>query len=191
LEIADNTVVIFTSDQGPVSIRKGKSSRQYTSCLPLRGGKGHIFEGGIRVPLIIKWPQQAQAGRVSETMTISTDLYPTILEMTGLPLDETQHADGISILPSIKGETVPFARDFTWAYPHGHASGQRPSLGIRSGAYKLIYWLENHSVKLFNIETDIGEVHDLSQTHPETAQMLLDKMAGIDPMRVLMTSGKK
>ena len=108
-----------------------------TSVLPLRGAKGWLYEGGIRVPCIVKWPGQGKEGTVSDEPIISNDFYPTILEMAGLPLMESQHADGVSIVPLLKGAPSLEREAIYWHFPHYSNHGMQPPAGaIRAGDFK-------------------------------------------------------
>ena len=144
-----------------------------TSVLPLRGAKGWLYEGGIRVPCIVKWPGQGQEGAVSDEPIISNDFYPTILEMAGLPLMESQHADGVSIAPVLKGAPSLDRAAIYWHFPHYSNHGMQPPAGaIRAGDYKLLEYYENNTVQLFNLKEDIGEQNDLSKSNPAKAKEL-------------------
>ncbi|MBW8040435.1 MAG: sulfatase-like hydrolase/transferase [Planctomycetes bacterium] len=169
LGAADNTVVIFMSDNGGLSTvaREGP-----TSNLPLRAGKGWLYEGGIREPMIIKWPGVVKKGSVCSEPVTSTDFYPTMLEMAGLRLRPKQHVDGVSLIPLLTGKGKLSRAAIYWHYPHYHGSGNRPSGAIRAGDYKLIEWYEDKSVELYNLKTDIGEQHDLADEMPEKADQL-------------------
>ena len=184
LDLEENTIVIFFSDNGGMSAANfGRPDRVIspaqldaaysTSNLPLRGGKGWLYEGGIRVPLIIRWPREGQKGTVCEVPVISTDFYPTLLEMVGLPARPGQHADGISLAGLLKGETK-LARDaIYWHFPHYSNHGlQSPGGAVRAGDYKLLEYFENGSIQLFDLKTDPGEQHDLAQQDPQTADRL-------------------
>jgi arylsulfatase A-like enzyme len=162
-----NTVVIFTSDNGGLSTAEGTP----TSNAPLRGGKGWPYEGGVREPLIVKWPGVTKPGSVCDAPMVSTDYYPTLLEIAGLPLRPAQHLDGVSIVPLLKGEAMP-ERPIYWHYPHYSNQGGGPCGTIRQGDFKLIEWYEDDRAELFNIRDDIGEKHDLSQQSPEKAAEL-------------------
>jgi arylsulfatase A-like enzyme len=169
LGVADNTVVIFMSDNGGLST----VPREGPTCnLPLRAGKGWLYEGGIREPMIIKWPGVVRAGSTCSEPVTSTDFYPTMLEMASLPLKPGQHVDGVSLLPLLKQKGKPKRRAIYWHYPHYHGSGSKPSGAIRAGDYKLIEWYEDNSVELYNLRDDIGEKNDLAAKMPEKAAEL-------------------
>jgi arylsulfatase A-like enzyme len=139
-----------------------------TSNLPLRGGKGWLYEGGIREPMIVRWPQQGERGAVCDVPVISTDFYPSILEMVGLPLQPKQHTDGVSFAPLLKGEKKLAREAIYWHFPHYSNHGmQSPGGAIRAGDYKLLEYYENNTVQLFNLKDDLGEQHDLSKAQPE------------------------
>jgi arylsulfatase A-like enzyme len=166
---ADNTVVIFMSDNGGLST----VPREAPTCnLPLRAGKGWLYEGGIREPMIIKWPGVVKWGSVCSEPVTSTDFYPTMLEMAGLPLIPKQHVDGVSLVPLLKKEGKLNRKAIYWHYPHYHGSGNRPSGAVRAGDYKLIEWYEDNSVELYNLRDDMGERHDLVKEMPEKAAEL-------------------
>ncbi len=166
LGIADNTIVIFMSDNGGFA--------HATSNKPLRGWKGILYEGGIREPMIIKWPGVTKPGSECSDPVISTDFYPTMLEMAGLPLKPRQHVDGISLTPLLKQEKKALDRDaIYWHYPHYNAHPQSvPGGMIRAGDYKLIEFYEDMRVELYNLKEDIGEKNDLSEQMPEKAAEL-------------------
>jgi len=113
-----NTIIIFMSDNGGLSTSRGKGCP--TSNLPLRAGKGWVYEGGIREPMIIKWPGVTKAGSTCDVPVVSTDFYPTMLQMAGLPLNPKQHIDGISLVPLLKGENKLDREALYFHYPHYH-----------------------------------------------------------------------
>ena len=167
LGLEKNTVIIFTSDNGGLSTAEGTP----TSNLPLRGGKGWPYEGGVREPLLVKWPGVTQPGSVSHERIISTDYYPTLLEIAGLPARPRQHEDGISLVATLKGRTLP-ERPLFWHYPHYSNQGGSPNGAVRLGDFKLIEWYEDMRVELYNLKDDIGEQHDLAAARPEKAAAL-------------------
>jgi arylsulfatase A-like enzyme len=171
LKMADNTVVIFTSDNGGLSTSEGSP----TSNLPLRGGKGWLYEGGIREPFIIRWPNHCKAGSVISTPISSPDLMATALEIAQVPAPSTQSADGCSLLPLLQGTPLP-ERALYWHYPHYGNQGGAPAAAIRRKQWKLIEWYEDQRVELYNLEADLGEQNDLSAKHPEIAQQMLQEL---------------
>jgi arylsulfatase A-like enzyme len=169
LGLERDTIVIFMSDNGGLST----VAREGPTCnLPLRAGKGWLYEGGIREPMIIKWPGVVKAGSTCDEAVTSTDFYPTMLEMAGLPLRPKQHVDGVSLAGLLKGTGTLDRGAIYWHYPHYHGSGNRPSGAIRAGDYKLIEWYEDGKVELYNLKDDLGERHDLAATIPQKATEL-------------------
>jgi arylsulfatase A-like enzyme len=168
LGLEENTVVIFTSDNGGLSTAEGMP----TSNFPLRGGKGWNYEGGVREPFIVKWPGVTKGGTTCDGVTIGMDLYPTLLEMAGLPARPQQHVDGVSIVPLLKGEKMA-ERALFWHYPHYSNQGGGPSAAMRRGDWKLMESLEDEHVELYNLRSEVGEKANLASSMPEkTAQML-------------------
>jgi arylsulfatase A-like enzyme len=184
----ENTIIIFTSDNGGMSAANFGNPRRVvhpsqldaaysTSNLPLRGAKGWLYEGGIRVPLIIKWPGHGVAGSICSEPVIGTDYYPTILDMIGVGDLSKQHADGESLCPLLQGATTLDRDAIFWHFPHYSNHGmQSPGGAIRSGKYKLLEYFENGTVQLFDLEADPGEQNDLSEAHPEIVAQLLDRL---------------
>jgi uncharacterized sulfatase len=148
-------------------------SLQYiaSSNQPLRAEKGTIFEGGIRVPFIVKWPGKTKAGTRSDATISSIDLFPTFLQMAGGEQLSSQVVDGKSMVPILVGEQSEMDRAVFWHYPvYHHAT---PASAVRKGDYKLIHFLEKDQVELYNLETDLGERINLSTKLPEkTAELL-------------------
>lgn len=169
--LADNTIVIFTSDNGGVSAGDAKA----TSNLPLRGGKGRQWEGGIREPFYIKWPGVVPAGSACATPVTGADFYPTLLEMAGLPLRPKQHVDGLSLVPLLKGGSLP-ARPLFWHYPHYSNQGGDPSSIIREGDWKLIAYHEDGHDELYNLASDQEEQHDVAAEHPDLVRSMHAKL---------------
>ena len=162
LGLTDDTVVVFTSDNGGLSTSEGHN----TANLPLRGGKGWLYEGGVRVPTIVRFPGVTKAGSVCDVPVTSTDFYPTFLDIAGLPAKPKQHADGVSIVAALKGGKLA-RKAIYWHYPHYGNQGGRPGSSVRAGDYKLIEFFEDDSVELYNLRDDIGEKKDLSASMPE------------------------
>ncbi len=190
LKLDDNTIVIFFSDNGGMSaanfgnpkkiIGKCALNKAYsTSNLPLRGGKGWLYEGGIREPLIIYSPHGINPGTVSDVPVIGTDFYATILDMVGAHPGKpaADGVDGVSLVPLLKGDPAGAdriaKRAIYWHWPHYSNHGaQSPGGAIRYQDYKLIEYYENDTVQLFNLKTDPGEQHDLAQSEPAKAEEL-------------------
>lgn len=179
LNLHQNTIVILFSDNGGMSaanfgnpkrvVAEDKLDRAFsTSNLPLRGAKGWLYEGGIREPLIIHWPQHGQRGTVCDVPVISTDFYPTILEMAGLPSKPQQHVDGVSLVSLVRGGRDLPRQALYWHFPHYSNHGmQSPGGAVRAGRFKLLEYFENNSVQLFDLSRDIGEQTDLAAANPE------------------------
>jgi arylsulfatase A-like enzyme len=160
LKLSDNTLVIFTSDNGGLSTSEGWP----TSNVPLRGGKGWMYEGGIRVPFLVKWPSTFQGGTTISTPVASVDVASTILDATKTSESQTSPAtDGTSLLPLLKGGKLE-ERALCWHYPHYGNQGGAPAAAIRKGDWKLIEWFEEGKIELFNIASDISEANDLSKS---------------------------
>jgi arylsulfatase A len=170
LRIADRTVVFFTSDNGGLSVKEGPNTPA-TSNAPLRAGKGYLYEGGIREPLLVRWPGKVKPGSVCPVPVCSVDFYPTMLEMAGLPNPQT---DGVSLVPLLT-QTGELRRDaLYWHYPHYSNQGGKPGGAIRQGAYKLIEFYEDGKIELYNLQNDIGETTDLAAQLPQKANALRD-----------------
>jgi arylsulfatase A len=188
LDLEENTIVIFFSDNGGMSaanygnpkrvVPEDKLDKAYsTSNLPLRGGKGWLYEGGIREPLIIKWPGTGREGEVCDVPVISVDFLPTIVDMLGLPVPRENSLDGVSIVPLLRGETDIDREAIYWHFPHYSNHGmQSPGGAIRCGDYKLLEYYENNSVQLFNLKEDISEQNDLSESQPEKVRELREML---------------
>jgi arylsulfatase A-like enzyme len=176
LGIDDRTAVVFVSDNGGLSTLMRRGFNQATSNLPLRAGKGWLYEGGIRAPLIIKWPGTLTTGGVIEAPAMSTDLYPTLLEMAGLPPLPEQHRDGISLVETMRRGAPPDRTSLFWHFPHYHGSGNRPGAAIRSGDLKLVEWFEDGAIELYDLATDLSERRDLAGERPADAQRLLEEL---------------
>ncbi len=166
--IADDTLIVFTSDNGGLSSAEGSP----TSNLPLRGGKGWIYEGGIREPTLVRWPGVTRAGAVSDAVITSTDYYPTLLEVAGIEPLPQQHVDGKSFVTALRGKAFDRGPVF-WHYPHYGNQGGRPSAAVRDGRWKLIQWYEDDRLDLYDLDADIGEQTNLVEHQPAVAQRLL------------------
>jgi arylsulfatase A len=178
LDLDDHTLIIFYSDNGGMSAAnfwnperviptKDLDKAYSTSNVPLRGGKGWLYEGGIRVPLIVKWPRQGLQGSVCDVPVTSPDVYPTILEILGVR-GHTDQTDGMSLAPLLKGQPDIDRNAIFWHFPHYSNHGmQSPGGAVRSGEYKLIEYFETGYVQLFNVKHDVGEQCDLSELEPE------------------------
>lgn len=172
LGLADNTIVVFTSDNGGLSTSEGHP----TSNLPLRGGKGWIYEGGIRVPTIVRWPGLTPAGTTNATIASSVDWVPTLLAASGIRPPEGLEIDGTSLLPALQGERMSREPVF-WHYPHYGNQGGFPSGAVREGPWKLIENYEDGSLQLYHLEDDPEERHDLAARFPARATALQTQLA--------------
>jgi arylsulfatase A len=171
LGIADHTVVVFASDNG------GRIPT--TSNLPLRVGKGSCYEGGTRVPLIIDWPGVTKPGTICDTPVITMDLFPTFMEIAGLPDGAKTALDGVSLVP-VLSQAGDLKRDeLFWHYPHYQhyqKGGAIPYSAIRKGDFKLIEFLADKRVELYNLKDDVGEQHDLASQMPDKVEELRKRL---------------
>jgi arylsulfatase A-like enzyme len=171
LKLGQDTLVIFTSDNGGLSTSEGWP----TSNLPLRGGKGWMYEGGIRAPFVVRWPSTVKPERVVSTPVSSPDIYATLLDITKSKAKPSQPIDGQSLLPVFNGKELA-ERSLYWHYPHYGNQGGAPAAAIRRGDYKLIEWFEEDRVELYNVVTDIGEQKDLSKSKLDLVNRLRDDL---------------
>ncbi len=170
--IAGNTVVIFTSDNGGLATAEGSP----TCNAPLSEGKGWMYDGGTREPLIVRWPGVARPDSMCTVPVTSTDFYPTLLEVAGLAPTPEQHVDGVSIVPLLKGEDELTREEIFWHYPHYGNQGGRPGCSVRSGDHKLIEFFEDRHVELYNLREDVSEEHDLVQDEPGLTKTLISRL---------------
>jgi len=174
LNLTENTVVVFFSDNGGLG--------GVTDNHPLRGSKGMLYEGGIREPMIVKWPGVTTAGTVCEEPVIGIDLYPTILEITGTPTPENYTLDGVSFVSLLKNPNSTLSREaLFWHFPcflqgtgdpHGGPFRTTPAGAIRAGDWKLIEWFETGRLELYNLKNDIGETTNLAEQNPKKLAQL-------------------
>lgn len=171
--LAENTLVVFTSDNGGLSTSEGSP----TTNLPYRAGKGWLYEGGIRVPLLVRNPATGHGGTATAEPIYSTDFYPTLLAATGHdPLPE-QHMDGVSFLSYLeKPGTAPSGRAMFWHYPHWGNQGGSPGTAVRAGKWKLIRWQWPERTELFDLESDPGEKTNLAAEQPEVVGDLTSRI---------------
>jgi arylsulfatase A-like enzyme/outer membrane protein assembly factor BamB len=173
LKLSERTLVLFTSDNGGLCVTEGPSTPA-TINAPLREGKGFLYEGGIRVPLLLKWPGIIRPGRVSNAPVCSIDFFPTILEACGVT--SAARPDGVSLLPVFKGEGLT-REALYWHYPHYSNQGGKPGGAVRAGAYKLIEFFEQGRRELYNLKADVGETVNLIEQQPRVAAELAGKLA--------------
>ena len=180
-KLADNTVVIFFSDNGGLSTRpkgaNGKIKAASTNNDPLRAGKGWLYEGGIREATSVRAPGVTKPSSVSDEPVVSMDFFPTMLDLAGLPVQPDLHADGESLVPILKGGKWAEPRTLCWHYPHYHGSGWKPGAAIRDGDWKLIEFWEWDGVELYNLADDLGEKNNLADSMPEKVAELKGKLA--------------
>lgn len=172
LNLEENTVVIFFSDNGQLGEKDGK---------PFRGSKGDLYEGGIRMPLIISWPGFVEPGTVCEELVISNDFFPTFSDL--VMVNKKLQTDGLSLLPLMKNSNAKLSRNtLYWHYPHYHESGLGPQGAIREGNYKLIEWFEKSidnemgALELYDLVIDPGERYNLVDSLPEVSSRLYGKL---------------
>jgi arylsulfatase A-like enzyme len=168
LGLENRTLVVFMSDNGGLATAEGSP----TSNLPLRAGKGWLYEGGIREPMLIRWPGTGTEGTVCDQPVTSTDFYPTLLEAAGLTLRPDQHRDGVSLVPLFSDNGAMDDRPLFWHYPHYSNQGGKPGAAVRLGNYKLIESFETGVLELFDLLADPGETNDLSTDMPEKTEEL-------------------
>jgi len=176
LRLTENTIILFTSDNGGHCHLK--KSPGVTCNLPLKSGKGWTFEGGIRIPTIISWKGKLKPG-ICDTPMISMDVMPTLLDLTDQKLLPKQHLDGTSLKPALLGNASPALNERTlaWTYPHNHGSGHRPSHAIRKGNWKLIRFDTTNTNELYDLSTDLGEKTDQAKKHPDKVNALHAELA--------------
>lgn len=192
LGLSKNTVVVFFSDNGGLISRFDKiplisKEKQYvykndtllyiaSSNKPLRGEKGTLFEGGIREPMIVKWPGKIKENTISDALVSSVDIYPTFVDIANGTLPENQKLDGISLIPALKQDKYDKNRAIFWHYPVYHHDV--PASAVRKGDWKLIHFLDDGHKELYNLRKDIGETTDRSPDNQEKARelyLLLDQ----------------
>ena len=185
LHLAENTLVIFSSDNGGVGgyTREGiNSSHEPTDNAPLRGGKGMLYEGGVRVPCVACWPGVIPSATESSEPIISVDLYPTLLEVAGATIPPGITLDGTSYLPILWGKkSRQERRPLYWHFPGYLGSNQdtwrtTPAGAIRYGDWKLIEFFEDDRRELYNLRDDLSETNDLAAKEPERVKLLLQKL---------------
>ena len=170
LKLADDTVVFFLSDNGGLRF-EGKNTRHVTSNAPLRAGKGHLYEGGVRTPTIVRWPRKIAPG-VTDTPVSTVDVYPTILELAGAAGHGHKPVDGLSLAPVLEKKGTLKRDAIFWHYPHYSNQGGAPGGAVRQGDFKLIEFYEDNHLELYNLKEDVGERNDLAAKMPAKAAEL-------------------
>jgi arylsulfatase A-like enzyme len=166
--IADNTLVVFKSDNGGLATAEGSP----TCNLPLAEGKGWMYEGGTRVCQIARWPARIKPGSLCQVPTSTPDWYPTLLEAAGLPPMPGQHADGASLMPLLRGESAIAREAIFWHYPHYSNQGDTPASSVRAGDWKLIEFFEDGRLELYNLREDPGERRNVAASQRDVVQRL-------------------
>ncbi len=161
LKIDDNTLIVFTSDNGGLSTAEGSN----TTNDPLRGGKGWLYEGGIRVPFIMYWKGKIQAGTQSDLPVTLADIYTTCATLINPTFKKSKIIDGENIFSLLVNSTKNMNRPIFWYYPHYSNQGGKPSAALRKGNYKLIYYYEDQSLELFDLSKDVSEKNDISKNN--------------------------
>jgi len=174
--VYDNTIIVFTSDNGGLI---GKSQRKVTNNAPLRKGKGQMYEGGVRVPFIIKNLHQQASGTTNPTPVMSIDLFPTLMDLAGVKVDKVvkNGFDGISLKPLLADKKKQLKRpSIFWHYPHYHSEGATPYSAVRHGDWKLIHIIETNTYELYNLKEDIGEKKDQASLYPKVVKQLAKEL---------------
>ena len=173
LKLSEQTVFLFLSDNGGLYQSASRSGPPVMSNAPLRNEKGSLYEGGIRVPLIVRWPGQIEPGRVSDEPVSSIDVLPTLADLAGVKLEHP--VEGVSLAPLLK-KTGTFRREaLYWHYPHYHHS--TPAGAIRMGDYKLLEFFEEDRLELYNLKDDLSETRNLAGAEPARAREMQQKLA--------------
>jgi len=176
--LADDTVVIFTSDNGGLTQRYGKPDG-FTDNHPLRRGKGSAYEGGVRVPTIARWPGVTPANATCAEPVIGIDFYPTLLEIAGITGDagHNRTVDGLSLVPLFKNPKSRLKRDaIYWHYPHYHAGGDSPYNAVRARDWRLVQFYEDGTEALYNLKDDIGETRNVAEQNAAIAAKLRNQL---------------
>jgi arylsulfatase A-like enzyme len=165
LKLDGRTIVVFTSDNGGLL--------PITTNPPFRAGKGSAYEGGVRVPWVVRWPGVTKPGTTSDVPVVTCDLYPTLVEACGLKVPDSHNVDGVSLVPVLKGADSLDRRDaLYWHYPHYHPGGATPYSAARFGDWRIVEFFETGKVELYNLKDDAGEATDLAAKEPERAAKL-------------------
>ncbi|MEX0324341.1 MAG: sulfatase [Puniceicoccaceae bacterium] len=205
LGIAENTLVVFTSDNGGLSHGKRSMRPRHTHNAPLSSGKGAHHEGGIRVPLLVRWPGMVKPGSKSRAVVAIQDWFPTLLAASNTTMPEDHVTDGMSLVQLLKSPGVrPKNRTLIWHFPNFwgplnagpvEGPGMGPCSTIRRGNWKMIYYHESQDFELFNLNRDLGESRNVAANHPSLLRILSSELSGFlrqcdAPMPIIMESGK-
>jgi arylsulfatase A-like enzyme len=177
LHLSERTIVVFTSDNGGLSVKEGPNTPA-TSNAPLRLGKGYLYEGGIRVPLLIRWPGVTAAGQVCSVPVRSEDLFITLAEAAGAELPKDREWDGVSLATLLRGQSKNLPREYLyWHFPHYSNQGGKPCGAIRWGDWKLIEHFEDGQLELYNLRQDLSETRNLAEQHADVRDKLHRELA--------------
>jgi arylsulfatase A-like enzyme len=174
LKLADKTIVIFTSDNGGLHVPEGPH-RRVTYNSPYRAGKGFVYEGGLRIPLLVRWPGHVPARRIVDAPVINTDWLPTLLDLAGLPVP--LGLDGMSLAALLTGRGPAPQRGLFWHFPHYTNQGSRPSGAMRQGDWMLVEYYDQEKDELYNLSSDPGESRDVAGGNPERATQMRAALA--------------
>ena len=200
-KIDKNTIILFMSDNGGLSLAPPRGGQPHTQNLPLRAGKGSVYEGGIREPMIVKWPTVVRPASVTKQPVIIEDFFPTILEMAGVRNYKTiQQVDGKSFVSILKNPNLNRSDRFLiWHYPNNWTGTDGPGINyfsaIRLGDWKLVYSMRTKTLELYNLKADIGEQNNLAAQFPDKvknlATLLTQQLKKADaPMPTYKETGK-
>ncbi len=174
LNIADNTIIVFASDNGGLSTGAGENKPRPTSNIPLKAGKGWLYEGGIRTPLLIASPSRFETVDQSDAIIRSVDIMPTLIGLAGIENHDALQMDGLDFSAHLRGESPPAQGAQIWYFPHYHAAGWKPGFAVRSGKWKLIGHFETQTYELYDLESDPNEMRDIAQEHQVQIDAMLD-----------------
>jgi len=174
LKLADKTIVVFTSDNGGLHVPEGPHPK-VTHNTPYRAGKGFVYEGGLRIPLIVRWPGHVPAGKVVDDAVVNTDWVPTLLDLVRQPVPAG--LDGVSIAALLTGHGALPARKFFWHFPHYTNQGSRPSGAVRDGSWMMVEYYDEGKAELYDLREDMGEAQDLAGSQPERVNQMRAALA--------------
>jgi arylsulfatase A-like enzyme len=174
LKLADHTIVIFTSDNGGLHVPEGPHPK-VTYNAPYRAGKGFVYEGGLRIPLIVRWPGHVPAGKIIDEPAINTDWLPTLLELAGLPIPSG--LDGVSLAGLLTGQGPAPKRSLFWHFPHYTNQGSRPSGAMRDGNWMFVEYYDEPKAELYDLNSDRSEERDLATRNPERVAQMRTELA--------------
>ncbi len=174
LKLAEKTIVVFTSDNGGLHVPEGPH-RRITHNTPYRAGKGFVYEGGLRIPLIVRWPGHVPAGKICDTPVINTDWVPTLMELAGLPAPKG--LDGTSQTALLLGQAPQVTRSFFWHFPHYTNQGSRPTGALRNANWMLVEFYDDQIVELYDLSTDMRERENVAAQHPDRVAKMRTALA--------------